>query len=61
MIATSFATLSMRMGVDRELEPSCVLSKSRCREKQGTMNHQRWPAKREREMLEYLARFSLQL
>jgi hypothetical protein len=53
-------TLSMRLGVDRELEPSCVLSKGRCREKVGNVNHNRWPAKRESEMLEFLARFSLE-
>jgi len=53
-------TWSLRMGVTRKAEPSCALSKRRCRPKGGKINHHRWPKSREKEMLEYLARFSLQ-
>ena len=54
-------TWSLRMGATRKAEPTCVLSKRRCRPKKGKINHNRWPKSREKEMLEYLGRFSLKL
>ena len=54
-------TWSMRLGAAKATQPSCVLTKRRCREKKGTANHQRWPKPREGEMLEYLSRYSLAL
>lgn len=54
-------TFRMRLGVDHEAEPSCAPSKASCGDRHGTVNHNRWPAKREQEMLEYLARFSLEV
>jgi len=52
-------TFSMRLGAGKATEPSCALAKSRCRPKKGATNHARWPKPREREMLEYLGRYSL--
>ncbi|MCA9619412.1 MAG: hypothetical protein KC731_10320 [Myxococcales bacterium] len=52
-------TFSLRLDGVNGVEPSCALSKSACREKRGTANHHRWPAKRERDLLEYLGQYSL--
>jgi poly(3-hydroxybutyrate) depolymerase len=54
-------TYSLRLGVGKAEEPSCVLSEGRCLPNAGTANHQRWPAPREGELLEYLGRYSLDL
>jgi poly(3-hydroxybutyrate) depolymerase len=51
---------SMRLGAGKATEPSCVLSKDRCRTKKGSANHERWPKPREQELLEYLSRYSIQ-
>ncbi len=51
-------TFSMRLGSAKATAPSCALSASACRQKRGAANHARWPKPREREMLEYLSRFS---
>lgn len=52
-------TFSLRLGSDKAREPSCALSKGACREKKGTANHHRWPKHNERELLDYLGRYSL--
>lgn len=53
------ATFSLRLGSGKAREPSCALSKAACREKKGTANHHRWPKHNERELLDYLGRYSL--
>ncbi|RLB62325.1 MAG: hypothetical protein DRI90_09300 [Deltaproteobacteria bacterium] len=52
-------TLAVRLGAGKATEPTCVLSKNRCRVKKGTANHNRWPKGRETEMLEFMSRYSL--
>lgn len=52
-------TFSLRLGSGKSKEPSCALSKSACREKKGKANHHRWPKHNERELLDYLGRYSL--
>jgi len=52
-------TWSMRLGSAKATEPACVMSARRCRKKKGTANHERWPKPRERDLLEYLSRYSI--
>jgi hypothetical protein len=54
-------TLALRLGSGNNIEPSCDLSLHSCRKEKGTANHHRWPSGRERDMLEFLARFRLEL
>jgi poly(3-hydroxybutyrate) depolymerase len=49
-------TLALRLGAANRSEPSCD---TRCKPRAGLANHNRWPKGRERELLEYLGRFSL--
>jgi len=56
---THAPTFSLRLGSGKAREPSCALSKAACREKKGKANHNRWPKHNERELLEYLSRYSL--
>lgn len=51
-------TMSWRLGSASKEEPSCALSDRACGPKKGKANHQRWPKRREAEVLEYLSRFS---
>jgi len=51
-------TMSLRLGSASKEEPSCALSERACGPKKGKANHQRWPKRRESELLEYLSRFS---
>ncbi len=52
-------TLSIRLGSANHVEPACELNTTTCRHEKGTANHVRWPKGRERDMLEFLSRFSL--
>jgi poly(3-hydroxybutyrate) depolymerase len=52
-------TQPLRLGSANRTEPSCATSRHTCGGKQGTADHLRWPKERERELLEYLARFQL--
>lgn len=54
-------TLTLRLGVGNQPEPSCSLDTFRCKKEKGEQNHRRWPRGKEREILDYLGRFSLDL
>jgi len=54
-------TMALRLGTYNQLEPSCSLDPFRCKLKSGTANHLRWPKGKERTMLEFLGRYSLDL
>ncbi len=54
-------TLSIRLGVTHREAAACALAKRSCRESKGRNNHVRWPRGREKDMLEYLARYSLRV
>jgi hypothetical protein len=53
-------TSSLRLGDAKHTEPSCVTSARLCKNKRGNANHYRWPKCHDRQMLEYLARYSLE-
>lgn len=57
--ASKAATFGLRLSSSGRSEPSCVLSERQCRPKRGRSNHNRWPKRREKDMLRYLARFSV--
>ncbi len=52
-------TLALRLGDGTRAEPSCALSETSCKEARSVANHERWPKGRERDMLEFLGRYSL--
>jgi len=54
-------TLALRLGATSRLEPTCVLAKAKCRRKKGRAHHNRWPKRREKDILQYLGRYSLQV
>lgn len=51
-------THAIRLGAANTLEPLCAVG-TRCGDKTGTANHLRWPKKREKELLGFLAGFRL--
>jgi pimeloyl-ACP methyl ester carboxylesterase len=51
-------TFSLRLTGGKATAPSCNVNRAKCGKKSGTAKHNRWPKPREREMLEYLSRFS---
>ncbi len=54
-------TGALRLGSALHAEPACSLSEASCKREKGIANHARWPKGKEREMLEFLGRFSLEL
>ncbi len=56
--ANGAPTWSLRLGVGNKPEPHCTFS-NRCSEKKGAANHYRWPKYREKELLEFLSRYTL--
>jgi dienelactone hydrolase len=56
--AMSAETVSMRLGVSGEDEPSCAFSR-KCTKVSGTANHLRWPKTREADILRFFARHAL--
>ncbi|MEM9693944.1 MAG: hypothetical protein AAGA56_15455 [Myxococcota bacterium] len=53
-------TFALRLGQGSQEEPSCALSRRACGPKRGAANHQRWPKRREKDVLRYLGRFRLE-
>ena len=54
-------TLAFRLNAANLTEPSCDLDASSCTKSSGEGNHYRWPKGRDRAVLEFLSRFSLDL
>jgi hypothetical protein len=54
-------TWALRLGSALHNEPACSLSEASCKRDKGIANHARWPKGKERDMLEFLGRFSLDL
>ncbi len=54
-------TLAFRLNAANQLAPSCELNASRCGKQTGEANHYRWPKGKDRALVEFLGRFSLDL
>lgn len=52
-------TMTLRLDAGHRRAPSCTVHKRSCGKNTGKVNHARWPRRREKEILEYLARYSL--
>ena len=54
-------TMSLRLGADGRAAASCTTGRRRCKDAVGRANHLRWPKRPEKQMLEFLSRYRLQV